>query len=131
MYFAFDRQPERFGINGGWHLRKVIADKKCVVGREQPIIEHGERGLKLRWAGGDENERTFLREVRQRALAVHEGKRNCLCSPSQTSSSDASKSDGGSRKKFPSPQQAAARLTSLRHHRVSSLFSENSATKQA
>jgi hypothetical protein len=65
-------QPVGARIDRGRDAAPVIAHEECVVRRDRPLAEDGERRLQLRRPAGQQQHRPLLREGDQLALAVLE-----------------------------------------------------------
>jgi hypothetical protein len=69
---SLDLQRECIGIDVERHVSQVIADEKCVVRRDDALIEDRERRLQLRRPAGQPDHRPLLRVFDQRPFAIVE-----------------------------------------------------------
>ena len=75
---ALDLQRERIGIDRQRNVGKVVAHEKCVIRRDDALVEHREWRLELRRPRRQPKQLALLRVLHERPFAVGERQRRGL-----------------------------------------------------
>jgi hypothetical protein len=80
FHMSTNRQAKGPRVDLGRQAGEMIAHEKRVIGREQSVVEHAERGFQLRRAAGQQDHRPLLRKLHQASFAIGKGQGDAAAS---------------------------------------------------